>query len=217
LDDLLEGLQADLGVLAAFLERRFGAGADLCEGALLVFDLLLGGGADVLHQHGGHVRVHGLEHVFYEADPVDDTEAVHRDEDLGEVVELGAEGFGVEHAGVEFCGDIKPAADVLRRCVEGKLVAGHAGDFLGRHILLREGHRLDDAELHVQEPAIDQLLGVEHGELGRDALGHAAEVVVHIQAGGGFDFDAALADPRGLHEADFALTALRDLHAGAED
>ena len=58
---------------------------------------------------------------------------------------------------------------------------------------------------------------MQHGELGRDAGGHAAKVVVHVEAGGGFDFDAALAYARRLHEADFALAALRDLHAGAED
>jgi hypothetical protein len=46
---LLEGLQADLGVLAAFFHWGLGAGGDLGECALLVLDLLLGGGADVLH------------------------------------------------------------------------------------------------------------------------------------------------------------------------
>jgi hypothetical protein len=46
---LLEGLQADLGVLAALLHWGLGAGGDLGEGALLVFDFLLGCGAYILH------------------------------------------------------------------------------------------------------------------------------------------------------------------------
>jgi hypothetical protein len=75
LDDLLEGLQADLGVLAAFFHWGLGAGGNLGKCALLVFNLLLGGGADVLDEHARHVGVYGLEHVFDQACAVDNSES----------------------------------------------------------------------------------------------------------------------------------------------
>jgi hypothetical protein len=68
-------LQADLGVLAAFLHWGLGAGGNLGKCALLVLDLLLGGGADVLDEHARHVWVYGLEHVFDQACAVDNSES----------------------------------------------------------------------------------------------------------------------------------------------
>jgi hypothetical protein len=71
-----EGLQADLGVLTALFHWGLCAGGDFGECALLVFDFLLGCGADVLDEHARHVWVYGLEHVFDQAGPVDNPKAV---------------------------------------------------------------------------------------------------------------------------------------------
>jgi hypothetical protein len=72
---LLEGLQADLGVLTALFHWGFCASGDFGECALLVFNFLLGRGADVLDEHARHVWVYGLEHVFDQACAVDNSES----------------------------------------------------------------------------------------------------------------------------------------------
>jgi hypothetical protein len=61
LDDVLEGLQAELEVLALAFERRLGAGGDFCELDLLVVDLLLAGGLGVADEELGEIWVDGTE------------------------------------------------------------------------------------------------------------------------------------------------------------
>jgi len=98
-----------------------------------------------------------------------------------------------------------------------RCVAGDARNFFGREILLRQRHRLDDAELHVEQPRIDHLLCVDHGHLRRDTIGHAAEVVVHVKSGGVLNLDATGVGARRVHPANLARTALGHLDTGAED
>jgi hypothetical protein len=100
LDDALEGLEAELGVLAGFFEGGLGAGGDFCELDLLVVDFLLGGGIDIFDEEFGHVGVDGGEKESDEADAVYDAHDIEGEE-FYEALDFDFEGCGIEGAGVE--------------------------------------------------------------------------------------------------------------------
>ena len=137
---------------------------------------------------------------------------------MGDVVQLHAEGFGVEVLGVPINDEVELALDAFAVGLEGDgLPAGDAEDLHWQHVLLHELVGLRDDGLEIAQPAVHRVLLDEGDIVGIDPFACHAEIFVHIAAHGAFDLDGSLVERRGRHPAKLIGSALGDLHGGAED